>query len=157
RRRRDQAPPPRERPQPVPRKAGLHLVVLREVRRHLIANMRLKARLQLAQRRYIRNRVLTRHSPEGVPSTAEASPSGPARSLPRSKFRINPIDLPALSCLWFNYSLTCKKGRKEGADGDGAPSWPVGPSVQATPRRRRERLAGRFQGPQARPLLLSEG
>src|SRR5579871_1171692 len=47
-------------------------------------------------------------SPEGVPLTAEASPSGPARSLPRSRIRMNPVDPPTLSCLWFNYPLTSK-------------------------------------------------
>ena len=96
----------------------------------------------------------------GVPSTAafRCTPrSGPGLLPPTADFVRKSVDLSALSRLSFNPSLTRKKGRKEGTWRTALKEGAKAPAVHAPARRRRHRLAGRLQGPQARPLLLPAG
>ncbi len=125
--------PTRQRRQPKRRQAILHVLIAGQLAGQLLAKVRLEAGLEPPKRAHARIRVLIRHSPTGRPLDRRIPPPpfGPVLVVPWSKIRMNPVDPPALSRVWSGSTLTPKKGRKEGANGEWARSRPEGPGILA--------------------------
>jgi hypothetical protein len=77
-------------------------VIAGQIGGQLLARMRSEACLKPPERSHARIRVLIRHSPTGRPLDRRIPPPfGPVLVAPRSKIRMNPVDPPALSRVWF--------------------------------------------------------
>ncbi len=109
---------PRGRPQLAPRQDRQRTTARGDARGRPARHVDMEARLQLAERRDARIRVLIRHAPTGRPLDRRIRALSARRSLAVcQQWPPKSVDLPALSRVSFNHSLTPRKGRKEGTWG----------------------------------------